>query len=96
MRAAGRPFRSARFFCYTFPMSRESILAILGALVFISPWLGLPPTWMEVFLVLLGLGVVAIAVTLRRRRNELPPAQPMPHSIEHADPEHRPTRPFIS
>ena len=75
-------------------MSRESILLILGALVIISPWSGLPPTWMEVLLVLLGLGVVVIAITLRRRGVKT--VAPAPHVAEPVEVEHRPSRPVIS
>jgi len=79
-------------------MKRESILIILGALVALSPWSGLPQSWMEFVLVVLGLAVIVIAVTLRRRTSE--PAAisaQVRMSAESSEPaEAHATRPFIS
>jgi len=49
---------------------------------------------MEVLLVLLGLGVVVIAITLRRRGVKT--VAPAPHVAEPVEVEHRPSRPVIS
>jgi hypothetical protein len=53
------------------------ILVILGALIALSPFAGLPLSWLDVLTPVLGAGVIAIALTLRgkyatRRRDELP------------------------
>ena len=58
-------------------MHRETILVILGALIALSPFAGLPLSWLDVLTPVLGAGVIAIALTLRgkyatRRRDELP------------------------
>jgi hypothetical protein len=76
-------------------MSRETILIILGVLVALSPWSGLPPLWMEIVLVMLGLGIIAIAVTLRGRKAgvSLPAVQ---YPSETVDTDSRPNRPYIS
>jgi hypothetical protein len=69
-------------------MSREKILMVLGVLVFISPWSGLPLSWLLWILSVIGLAVVAIGFTLRTRtRAELPPppAPPQPPSPPHHD-----------
>ncbi|MDB5190408.1 MAG: hypothetical protein JWN49_734 [Parcubacteria group bacterium] len=48
-------------------MSRESILMILGILVAISPWSGLPLSILAWILPLLGLAITFIGFTLRTR-----------------------------
>jgi hypothetical protein len=61
-------------------MSREKILVILGVLVLISPWSGLPLSWLLWVLSAIGLAVIAIGVTLRKRTNtELPVVQDPQH-----------------
>jgi len=62
---------------------------ILGALVFVSPWVGIPMAWLQWALLVLGLAIIAIGVTLRRRlhQEELPPsATPPAHSTHPAHP----------
>ncbi len=51
-------------------MSRESILIILGVLVLIAPWSGLPLAWLEWILPILGLAIVFTGVTLRMRAKD--------------------------
>jgi len=72
-------------------MTRETVLMILGALVFLSPWVGIPMMWLQWILLVLGLAIIAIGVTLRRRmhQDELPPAAPSPSSSHPATPEPR-------
>jgi hypothetical protein len=48
-------------------MSRESILMILGVLVAVSPWSGVPLSILAWILPVLGLAVVFIGFTLRTR-----------------------------
>ncbi|MDB5245583.1 MAG: hypothetical protein JWN90_688 [Parcubacteria group bacterium] len=48
-------------------MSRESILMILGILIAISPWSGLPLSILAWILPLLGLATAFIGFTLRTR-----------------------------
>lgn len=48
-------------------MTRESFLILLGVLVALSPFLGLPLTWLAVLLPLLGLITLGIGYTLRAR-----------------------------
>ncbi len=66
------------------------MLIILGVLIVLSPWSGLPHSWMQVLLVVLGLGVAAIAVTLRNRT-----AAPVLANVP-ADAEAHVVRPYIS
>ncbi|MES2995165.1 MAG: hypothetical protein V4681_03985 [Patescibacteria group bacterium] len=49
-------------------MSRESLLIIIGALLMISPFTGLPLSILMWFYLALGLIVALIGVTLRIRR----------------------------
>lgn len=72
-------------------MTREHILMILGALVLISPWSGVPMEWLQWALLLIGLAVVGIAFTLRKRqdRDTVLPASPTP-SLPHSSDEPRP------
>ncbi|MES2226104.1 MAG: hypothetical protein V4480_04845 [Patescibacteria group bacterium] len=48
-------------------MKRETILIILGVLIVLSPWSGLPLAWLSWVLPVLGLAVAAIGFTLRAR-----------------------------
>jgi VIT1/CCC1 family predicted Fe2+/Mn2+ transporter len=48
-------------------MTRESVLVILGVLVALTPYAGLPLSILEIVLPVLGLLIVAIALTLRAR-----------------------------
>lgn len=57
-------------------MHRESSLIALGALIFVSPFLGLPYSWLMFILPVLGLVVVAIAISLRMRRRARAPQMP--------------------
>lgn len=50
---------------------------VLGALVLISPWSGLPLAWLEWVLLVLGLAIIGTAYFLRpRERQTLPPPSP--------------------
>ncbi|MDB4992527.1 MAG: hypothetical protein JWL75_772 [Parcubacteria group bacterium] len=55
-------------------MSRERILIGLGVLILISPWSGLPLTWLMWILPVLGLAVIVIGFTLLTRNKEVLPA----------------------
>jgi Na+/H+ antiporter NhaC len=65
-------------------MTRERVLMILGALVLISPWSGLPLAWLTWILPIIGLVVLAIGFTLRNRTAVAPPA--LPESREEPQP----------
>jgi hypothetical protein len=67
-------------------MTREHVLMALGALVLIAPWSGLPLSWLEWILPLIGLAVIGIAFTMRRRT---PPAAPPPVPAEVHEPPSR-------
>lgn len=56
-------------------MHRESLLIVLGILVLVSPFLGLPMTVLAVLLPLFGGSIFAIGVSMRARRS----AEPEPH-----------------
>ena len=58
-------------------MSRESVLLVLAVLVILSPFLGVPYSWLMVLLPILGVLILGIAITLRARR-----------SFERKEPEH--------
>ncbi len=49
-------------------MSRESILIVLAILIIVSPYCGLPFSWLAWILPLLGFFVLIIGVSLRRDR----------------------------
>lgn len=49
-------------------MSRESTLIFLGVLIALSPFIGLPYSWLMVILPILALALVLIAVALRAKR----------------------------
>lgn len=49
-------------------MSRESLLIGIGLLVLLSPFLGLPYSWLMVLLPVLGAVVSGVAFTLKTRR----------------------------
>lgn len=53
---------------YTHLMHRESILIALGALIAVSPYLGLPYAWLMFVLPVLGLLVLATGLSMRMRR----------------------------
>lgn len=48
-------------------MSRETALIVLGVLVALSPYLGLPLSILGIVLPILGLVILGIGVTLRMR-----------------------------
>lgn len=49
-------------------MTRESILVLIGILVALCPWSGIPLDWLRYALILAGLATAAIGWTLRERR----------------------------
>lgn len=52
-------------------MTRESVLIVLGVLIALAPWSGVPLSTLSWVLVLLGLLVIGIAVTLRARSTSI-------------------------
>jgi hypothetical protein len=67
-------------------MTRESILIVLGILVALSPWSGLPLDWLMYALVVSGLAVAIIGWTLRERRT-VQSSVPVQHTVEPVAPE---------
>lgn len=63
-------------------MSRESTLLILGVVIILAPFLGLPYAWLMVIEPLLGLGVIALAILVRARRMTEEHPLPPPPSID--------------
>ncbi|MEO6536127.1 MAG: hypothetical protein ABIT47_00405 [Candidatus Paceibacterota bacterium] len=59
-------------------MSRESILMILGVLVAVSPWSGLPLAILVWILPVLGIAIAFIGFTLRTRANSIKEASSRP------------------
>jgi len=49
-------------------MTRESLLIVIGALLALSPFLGLPYSWLMVLVPALSAVVIVIGVTLRKKR----------------------------
>jgi uncharacterized membrane protein len=49
-------------------MSRESLLVLLGVIIALSPYLGIPVVWLAVILPLLGVAIAVIGASLRARR----------------------------
>jgi hypothetical protein len=60
-------------------MTRERALIILGAVVLLSPWSGLPLVWLTWILLGIGVVVMVIGFTLMRRSKTLPPSEPPLH-----------------
>lgn len=50
-------------------MSRETLLIVLGALVLVAPFSGLPMSWLMVLLPVCGSVTLGIGVSLRARRS---------------------------
>lgn len=66
-------------------MSREHILMVLGALVLLSPWSGIPMEWLQWALLLIGIAIIGISFTMRKRESRevsVPPPsdEPRPRS----------------
>jgi len=55
-------------------MSRESLLILLGVLIFLAPFSGLPFSWLSWILSLLGIIVGIVGFSLRAKRASPPPA----------------------
>lgn len=71
-------------------MTREHILMVLGGLVLISPWSGLPLAWLEWVLLVLGLAIIVIVYSMRRRDRQHPvmppPLPPQSNEQSHRSP----------
>lgn len=66
-------------------MHRESILIVLGVLIFIAPYLGLPYSWLMVLLPAFGLLVLAVGLSIRmKRRTRAAITPPEPHDAHPA------------
>jgi len=55
-------------------MSKETILVIVGVLIVLSPFLGLPQSWLSLMLPILGLVVIVVAYLAMKGRRNLPEA----------------------
>ena len=51
---------------FSFTVSRESLVFVLGLLVFIAPLIGVPPGWKDYALIVIGALLVLIGLSLRR------------------------------
>lgn len=49
-------------------MTRENVLILLGALVILAPFSGLPVSWLSFILPVLGAGIVGIGILMRSAR----------------------------
>lgn len=54
-------------------MSRETMLIVLGVVISLTPFVGLPLSWRSAIIPILGALVVIIGITLRARRLTPPP-----------------------
>ena len=68
-------------------MSKESTLFTIGVLVLVSPYLGLPMSWLSIVLTVCGVFILSIAYLIRKehvKKTEVqmthlePPAPPPP------------------
>lgn len=48
-------------------MSHEGTLTLLGVLILLAPFLGLPYSWLMVILPLAGLSIITLSIILRAR-----------------------------
>lgn len=55
-------------------MSKETTLIIVGVLIVLSPFLGLPESWLSVILPILGLAILVLAYLTFERRRKTPEA----------------------
>lgn len=51
---------------FSFNVSRESLVFVLGLLVFVAPLIGVPPNWKDYALIAIGALLVLIGLSLRR------------------------------
>lgn len=65
-------------------MSREPMLVVLGAMVIIAPFSGLPLSWLMFLLPLIGalILLIGVSLTLRKKSTVVPPYADTP--IDHA------------
>ncbi len=56
-------------------MSHESTLLLIGILVVLCPFLGLPYSWLMVIVPVLGVSVAALSIILRARTMQAPEVQ---------------------
>jgi hypothetical protein len=56
-------------------MPRESILILLGVFIALSPFVGLPYSWLMWFVLVLGLLVIAQGISLRAKKQKAPPRE---------------------
>ena len=71
-------------------MSTPSTLILLGVLIMVFPYLGLPHAWSNLFLLVFGVGVFGIGFMLRARAvralSTHASAAPTPIAPEHHEP----------
>jgi membrane protein implicated in regulation of membrane protease activity len=46
-------------------MRKETLLTVLGTIVFVSPLLGIPDSWRTILLFVLGVAIVLVAISYR-------------------------------
>ena len=61
-------------------MTRETLLIVLGMCVLLSPFLGVPSSWLIRIDVLLGFGIVWFAYTLRIKKGNASVVHPAENS----------------
>lgn len=67
-------------------MSREGIIMVLAVVVMISPFVGLPYSWLAWVLPIIGLALFALALSLRVRRQRARAVVVTPQSHEQEPP----------
>lgn len=72
-------------------MKRESILIVLGIIIMLSPWAGIPLSILRWILLILGLAILFIGFTMRRRAVPQPSQGFEPEALP-SEPESRVTR----
>jgi hypothetical protein len=72
-------------------MTREHVLIVLGALILLSPWSGIPMAWLEWAYLLIGIAVIGIAFMIRNRpgRTTLIPSSMAPVPVPSEEPRPR-------
>lgn len=66
---------------YTARMSRESILIVIGVLLMVSPFIGLPLSILMWFYLAFGLLIAGIGASLRLRKKRRAPAHEASHPV---------------
>ena len=73
---------------YTLDMSKETTVILLGALVVIVPYLGVPSSWRTLALIVIGIALMIVGFMLRGKSQATPGSYPFAERDTHATDTH--------